>query len=108
MQRLNECGILQKLAEDILPKNKRTKEKNTSSSLSIYALQGIFIVLVAAIAFCFPILLVEIIHSKAERSKVVPEQQQEIKVTLSVKPSTSKCSPMNVNNEDLVLTEMVE
>ena len=103
---MNECGILQKLAEDILPKNKCTKEKNTSSSLSIYALQGIFIVLVAAIPFCSLILFLEIVHSKIKQAKVVPKQQQETKLTLSVKTSTG--SRTNVNKEDLVLTEVAE
>ena len=108
IQWLNECGILQKLMKDTLPRNKCTEDKNTSSSLSIYALQGIFIVLVVAILFCSLILFLEVIHSKIKRTKVVPKQQQEIKPTLTVKPSTSNGSLMDVNNEDLVLTEVAE
>ena len=88
------------------PKISARKRKLFSSSLSIYALQGIFIVLVAAIPFCSLILLVEIIHSKTKPSKVVPELQQEIK--MSVKPSTSTGSPMNVTSENSVLTEVIE
>ena len=105
---MTECGILQKLLKDTLPKNKCPEDKNTSSSLSIYALQGIFIVLVAAIPFCSLILFLEIVHSKIKQAKVVPKQQQETKLTLSVKTSTSTGSRTNVNNEDLVLTEVAE
>ena len=110
IQWLNECGILEKLAEDVLPKNKCTKDKNSSSSLSIYALQGIFIVLAAAMPFCFLILVVEIIHSKIKRAKVVPKQQLETErtVDLSVKPITSAGSPMDVISENSVLTEVIE
>lgn len=72
LRRLNEGGLLHKMLENYIPRGGCFSEKNTASSLSIYALQGLFITVVILISICTLVLFLEIVHFKIKHVKVAP------------------------------------
>ena len=85
LRRLNEGGLLHKMLEKYIPRGGCFSEKNTASSLSIFALQGLFIIVAILISICTLVLFLEIVHFKIKHVKVAPLHHNDHADTLFVK-----------------------
>ena len=102
MRRFHEGGILGKLLEKYIPPARCLKDKNTAASLSIDALQGLFILVTILISMCTLVLLMEVMHFKLKNAKIAPIRQKNADIFL--KSTATKKAPKN--EDDIEVTDL--